>query len=144
MIALLCTCILTAGEAWAQNPSADLDIARNGTANLPISPVNFQNGDAGPSNSHYVEGNSVPFRAVLKNLSIGNHSLIIAWDIRHNGRMPSIISPMSTTSNRIHSLFPAWRETVDPLEAVRILWRTRYRMDPNSAGTIPAGSFGNL
>jgi HYR domain-containing protein len=81
---------LWAATAFAANPAADLDQARNGTASSPTSPVNFQNGNAGSSNSHYIEGHSIAYRMLLTNLTTvapaDTHSVVIEWDIRHSSR----------------------------------------------------------
>lgn len=68
------------------NQAADLDQARNGRFDAPVSPVAWVNGNAGASNSHYAEGYSIPYRMVLTNLTPGAHTLIIEWDIKHSGR----------------------------------------------------------
>jgi hypothetical protein len=49
------------------------------------------NGNLGSENSHYREGDSVPFRAVLTNLdaSAGNtHTLVIQYDTLQGGSTP--------------------------------------------------------
>jgi hypothetical protein len=42
------------------------------------------NGNAGASNAHYQEGQSIPYRLVMQNLSIGNHAVVIEWDVKHS------------------------------------------------------------
>lgn len=67
--------------------AADLDQARNGSQTSPVSPVDFQNGNAGQSNSHYVEGQSIPYRAVLTDLPVGaSITLTLGFDIKHGGK----------------------------------------------------------
>src|ERR1041385_2700855 len=101
----------------AGNSSANIDQARNGTASAPISPVHFQNGNAGAQNSHYLEGHSIPYRVRLDGLTPGTHTVVIGWDIRQGGKnaLDYITSP-----NRLepHSQFlpPHPAEVVDPLE----------------------------
>src|SRR5262245_3374484 len=68
--------------AFAAPPRADLDQARNGGAGSPNNPVQFVNGDANAVNSHYIEGQSIPYRLVLTNLALGAHNVKIEWDIR--------------------------------------------------------------
>ena len=48
--------------------SANLDQARNGGADGRLSPVDWVNGNAGASNAHYIEGFSIPYRVIMKNL----------------------------------------------------------------------------
>src|SRR6266581_3316682 len=72
-------------SASAGNESATLDQAANGALNFStnaasISPVDWENGDQGPTKSHYIEGQSVPYRMVLDNLTNGQHTLDIEWD----------------------------------------------------------------
>ncbi len=88
IVALLCTCLLAAGGAWAQNPAANLDQYRNGAANSPINTgSNWVNGNAGVQNSHYVEGMSVPYRLVMTNLPTATTiNLTIGYDIKHSDK----------------------------------------------------------
>ena len=69
---LLCCCIvlLYSTSTYAQQPGANLDQARNGTPLVPISPINWVNGNAGASNSHYIEGHAIPYRVVMSNLPL--------------------------------------------------------------------------
>ena len=76
--------------ARAANPAANIDQCRNGTINAPVQCINnaWQNGNLGETNSHYREGDSVPFRAVMTNLdtSAGNtHTLVIQYDTLQSG-----------------------------------------------------------
>ncbi len=64
--------------------SGNLKQARNGAANSPVSPVDFVNGNAGSSNSHFLESMSVPYRYVITGLAPGTHTLIIEYDIKKN------------------------------------------------------------
>src|SRR5438045_1277744 len=91
--ALTCSLALICGRAYAQTlplsppgASANIDQARNGTATSPISPVHFQNGNAGAQNSHYLEGLSIPYRVRLDGLTPGTHTVVIGWDVRQGGK----------------------------------------------------------
>ena len=71
--------------------SADLSQVRNGgvgcdetVPNSCNDPADWVNGNAGASNAHYQEGQSIPYRLVMQNLSIGNHSVVIEWDVKHS------------------------------------------------------------
>ena len=69
--------------AWA-NEAADIDQCRNGTisAQVVCADSAWQNGDLGTQNSHYREGDSVPFRATLTGLdtTATSHTLVIQYD----------------------------------------------------------------
>src|SRR2546426_3868355 len=123
LIAFLATLITTftlcSGARSAPGPSAKLDQARNGTADSPTSPVDFQNGNAGSSNSHYIESQSIPYRMVLDNLSLGPHRLLIEWDVRNSGRQ-TIDYITSVDHLTPHDQFePAHApEVIDPLEGL--------------------------
>jgi hypothetical protein len=74
-------------------PSADLDQVRNGgvgcDATVPNSctdPADWVNGNAGASNAHYQEGQSIPYRLVMKDLPLGSNSVVIEWDVKHSDK----------------------------------------------------------
>jgi uncharacterized repeat protein (TIGR01451 family) len=80
---------LNSAPASAANPGADLEQCRNGTFASPqqCTGAAWQTGNAGASNSHYREGDSVPFRAKLINLSTsGSHTLVIEHDTIDSGK----------------------------------------------------------
>ena len=91
MLAALATLVwigVTSAPARAANPGADIEQCRNGTFASPqqCTGAAWQTGNAGASNSHYREGDSVPFRAKLINLSTsGSHTLVIEYDTIDNG-----------------------------------------------------------
>ena len=71
--------------------SADLSQVRNGgvgcdqtVPNSCDNPPDWVNGNAGASNAHYQEGQSIPYRLVMQNLTVGNHSVVIEWDVKHS------------------------------------------------------------
>lgn len=71
--------------------SANLDQVRNGAVGcdqtVPNScndPADWVNGNAGASNAHYQEGQSIPYRLVMTGLSLGSHSVVIQWDVKHS------------------------------------------------------------
>ncbi len=74
-------------SSYGQNPSANLDQIRNGSAASPISPANWVNGNAGAQQAHYLEGWSIPYRMLLENLTNGSSNvLVIEWDTRDNSK----------------------------------------------------------
>ena len=64
--------------------SGNLDQVRNGTAAAPVDPPDWVNGNAGASNAHYREGQSIPYRLYLTGLSVGAHTVFVEWDTRHS------------------------------------------------------------
>ena len=79
----------TSAPARAANPGADIEQCRNGSFAAPqqCTGTAWQTGNAGASNSHYREGDSVPFRAKLINLSTsGSHTLVIEYDTIDSGK----------------------------------------------------------
>src|SRR5438093_13485159 len=75
----------------------------------------WQNGDLNPSNSHYREDYTVPYRAKLTNLIVGHsYTIPIEWDTTKSGK---------------HSF--------DFLQTWNV---TETTVDPCSGGVCPAGS----
>ena len=66
-------------------PKANLDQVRNGSFDAPLADPDWVNGNAGASNAHYFEGQSIPYRLRLDNLVDGSHIVFIEWDTRHSG-----------------------------------------------------------
>src|SRR6185436_19602489 len=71
--------------------SADLSQVRNGgvgcndtVPNSCDNPADWVNGNAGASNAHYQEGQSIPYRMVMQNLPLGSNSVVIEWDVKHS------------------------------------------------------------
>jgi hypothetical protein len=99
----------------------NLDQAHNGGIGDPvIDPVEWDNGDANRNNSHFLEGQSIPYRLVLSGLSAGTHHVVtIGWDITNSGKNAF---DYITSFQRIN-------ETVDPLSGLSGI--------PNSPSTFP-------
>ena len=55
------------------------------TFEAPVDPPDWVNGNAGASNSHYFEGQSIPYRLRLTNIALTTHVVEIEWDIKHSG-----------------------------------------------------------
>ena len=100
--------------------AANLDQARNGGKSpngliVPNNPIDWVNGNAGASNSHYVEGFSIPYRMVVTGLTSGSHYIDIEWDIKHSG---ANAIDFITTYNRLEphiTQFGHVAEAIDPL-----------------------------
>src|SRR5262245_23287866 len=72
------TLLWGAGGATAAGVSVDLDQW------APLE-AGWQNGDLNGNNARYPEGGVVPFRLAIENLSPGNHSLTISYDLTASG-----------------------------------------------------------
>src|SRR5690242_701288 len=78
--------LLLVGGASGANQSVNIDQCANGQLGAPTTcPPGWQNGDLNPENSHYAEGDSVPFRVALGGLSAGSHTLVIQFDTTKSG-----------------------------------------------------------
>src|SRR5215471_11573132 len=64
------------------NQSANLDQCANGPFSAPLqcTSAQWQNGNLNANQAHYREGDSVPYRMRMDNLSPGSHTLAIGWD----------------------------------------------------------------
>lgn len=78
--------LLQPGQASAANQSAKLEQCANDPSPSPstdgcaTSATEWDSGNLGASKSVYTEGDSVPYRILLDNLSIDTHNIIIEWD----------------------------------------------------------------
>ncbi len=77
----------------ASGPSANLDQCRNGTVSSPEDcldvggALGWENGNAGSSQAHYIEGESVAYRVVMENLPIATPiTITLGYDIRRNSK----------------------------------------------------------
>jgi hypothetical protein len=72
----------------AAKPSISLEqCANQGSTCDSSNPSNWVTGNLGANNSEYVEGDAVPYRAVLSNLSVGaTYKINIEWDTTLSGR----------------------------------------------------------
>src|SRR5436309_3911171 len=99
------------------NEAANLDQARNGTPASPTSPVDFQNGNAGASNSHFIESHSIPYRIEFTDLCTtapcDTHYVDIEWDLRTSGKNAL---DYITQYDRLlpHTQFPGHASTGNP------------------------------
>lgn len=106
-------------QAFGQ--AADLDQIRNGSASSPLTTAAWVNGNAGPSNAHYAEGYSIPYRMRISGLVGGvnaEHILIIEWDTKdQNGHAIDYITHYDNMDNPVGSHlanFGHGKETIDP------------------------------
>ena len=72
------------------NPAANLDQCANGINGdepcLTPDYANWVNGNLGASKSKYYEGDSIPYRLVFTNLTLGEHTVVIEWDTTQGGK----------------------------------------------------------
>jgi uncharacterized repeat protein (TIGR01451 family)/LPXTG-motif cell wall-anchored protein len=83
---VLATLPVMGAPAHAANPSADLDQCENGKPATPKA-CDWINGNLNENNSHYGEGDSVPYRIVFSNLAVGStHTVTFEWDTTKSGK----------------------------------------------------------
>jgi uncharacterized repeat protein (TIGR01451 family) len=129
--------------AQAANPAANLDQCRNGTVASPApctdhaGNTGWENGNAGQSNSHWFEGDSIAYRLKFTDLAIGAHTVTFEWDTTQGG-LHAI--DYLTTFNRTET-------TADPCSGISGCGSSStfpIPVDPNvtAGGVTPiAGSF---
>ncbi|MEO5984562.1 MAG: hypothetical protein ABIP80_03595, partial [Ferruginibacter sp.] len=105
------------------------DQAVNGRATAPISPVDWINGNVNESKSHYVEGQSIPYRIQITGLIAGQHyTHTFCYDITKGGKHAI---DYLTSYQRIS-------ETVDPTSGLTGYTFTENYAIPTTGGTGPA------
>jgi len=74
------------GQTVLAAPAANLDQARNGSATSPVDPVAWSNGNLNASQSHYLEGYSIPYRLIMTDLPTDGTliKLIMAYDVKES------------------------------------------------------------
>src|SRR5439155_14241995 len=86
-IAALALGVTISGAAFA-GPSASIEQVRNGQATATTTPIpSWATGNAGASNSHYLESHSIAYRTVMDQLPTDGTviELIIGYDARRSG-----------------------------------------------------------
>ena len=156
-LAALALVLLPGGARSAPGPpAANLDQCRNGASTSPAncvvdSNVGWVNGNAGASNSHYVEGYSIPYRATLTEIPTGTPiTLTLGYDIKHSRKHAL---DYLTHFDRLepHAPFGHSAESVEPLSGVSGVSATVSVFNipaPSSAGSSvpgqPTSSFNSL
>jgi len=78
---LLMVLLFSANFSMAQ--SVTLQQGQNGGIDMdPVSPVIWATGNSNSGNSHFIEGQSIPYRMTISRLRAGNHTVVIEWDTR--------------------------------------------------------------
>lgn len=87
VLAMVVSLVSNTNIVKAVGASGDLEQSFNGQASSPVSPVTWGNGDANSNNSHFTEGQSMPYRVVLTGLTNGNtYSFNIDFKITKGGK----------------------------------------------------------
>ncbi|MCH6234335.1 S8 family serine peptidase [Cognataquiflexum rubidum] len=83
---LMLLLLFAANFSFAQ--TVKLEQGQNGGINqAPVSPVNWATGNSNNSNSHFFEGQSIPYRVTISKIRSGFKGVIeIEWDTRSNGK----------------------------------------------------------
>lgn len=68
---------------FSHSQTIKLEQGQNGGVDkAPVSPVNWASGNSNPTNSHFAEGQSIPYRLTISKLRAGNHVVEVEWDTR--------------------------------------------------------------
>ncbi|SHN31880.1 hypothetical protein, partial [Chitinophaga sp. CF418] len=105
--------LLLQRTAYAQ--SANLDQGSNDKATTPLNPVSWINGNLNANMAHFLEGYSVPYRAVLEGLVVNQtYTLVIGFDVRNSSKHAlDYLTHFQRLSP--HNVFSHGQETVNPL-----------------------------
>ncbi|MCF6405055.1 hypothetical protein L3C95_19290 [Chitinophaga filiformis] len=102
-------------QLTAHAQSANLDQGANEKATAPVTPVDWINGNLNANQAHFLEGYSVPYRAILEDLVVNQtYTLVIGLDVRNSGKHAL---DYITHFQRLdpHNVFSHGPETVNPL-----------------------------
>jgi hypothetical protein len=78
---LLIVLLLATNFSYAQ--TVKLEQGQNGGVDKnPVSPIAWATGNSNSGNSHFFEGQSIPYRLTISKLRAGNHTVEIEWDTR--------------------------------------------------------------
>ncbi|MEO6610905.1 MAG: hypothetical protein ABIT05_11195, partial [Chitinophagaceae bacterium] len=105
--------------SYGQNPQADIDQANNGRDNAPNEPMAWVNGNLNETQNHYIEGQSIPYRAILDRFKINCSTKIrIAFDTRNSQHMAIDYMTSYNQPGPHPTVFPGHtlpQETINPL-----------------------------
>src|SRR5690242_7384506 len=106
----------------AQSPQANLDQANDGRDNAPNNPMTWVNGNLNETQNHYLEGQSIPYRAILERFRLGCTTKIrIAFDARRNSHMAIDYPTHYDWAGPHPRVFPSHnlpQETINPLDGI--------------------------
>lgn len=107
------------------NPGVNLDQGRNGQAASPVTPVEWVNGNLNSSQSHYLEGYSIPYRVVMTDLPTDGTEIVLtlAYDVTHGGKHAiDFLTHYACMDNPDHILyFGHGPESVNPLVGIPLI-----------------------
>ena len=88
IVATIWTSALANRADAANGPSVELEQCSNGSATCDAShTANWQTGSLNAANSHFSEGESVPYRSVIQGLTVGaTYGVTISWKSSDSGR----------------------------------------------------------
>jgi hypothetical protein len=117
---------VTATTVLAAPPGISLEQCRNGAADSPspctkpgaTNATGWVNGNVGASQGHLLEGYSIPYRSIMKNLTVGTPVTIeLGYDITHSGK--HAIDYLTQYDRLLpHTFFGHPAEAVDPTSGV--------------------------
>ncbi|NBO58453.1 MAG: hypothetical protein EBU73_05875, partial [Chitinophagia bacterium] len=92
-------------NGYSQAASANIDQGDNGRKDAPKSPIDWVNGNLNTTKTHYIEGQSIPYRISLNNIPIGVPVKVrIGFDLRNSGHY-AIDYLTSDTFTSKHAVF---------------------------------------
>ncbi|HSW90257.1 MAG TPA: hypothetical protein VLH19_05325 [Patescibacteria group bacterium] len=107
------------------NPSANLDQCANGpvggTPTHCLASADWVNGNLGASKSHYLEGNTIPYRMTFGSLSLASHTVTFEWDTtksdKHATDYLTTFSQTEGSANPCAGTSPCGASTTFPIPA---------------------------
>ena len=139
-IALLTMC----GAAATAAPGVNLDQGKNGEAVSPISPVQWANGNLNSSQSHYLEGYSIPYRLIMTDLPTDGTEIVLtmAYDVTHGGRHAiDFLTHYACMDDPDHILyFGHGPESVEPLNGITLVGVDASGLDDSVTDTTAIAS----
>ncbi|WP_423126677.1 T9SS type A sorting domain-containing protein [Gaoshiqia sp. Z1-71] len=129
--------LFSSATSYAQYNQAAvaLDQLRNGSATNPLPDPSWVNGNLGAQNSHYAEGMSVAYRAVMIKMPVGvDVQLTLEYDAKHSGKHAlDYLTHFQRMED--HSMYGHDAEIVDPTKGTAF---DGQLMSPTSTWAIPA------
>ncbi len=86
LFSMLLILIQINGYSQKGAPKVNIDQGDNGQSSVPNSPVIWVNGNLNTTKTHYIEGQSIPYRISLDNIPLGTPITVrIGFDLRNSG-----------------------------------------------------------
>ena len=136
-VAVALAAVAVASPAWAGNPAADIDQCSNGKLSAPTGCAasgDWVNGNLNENNSHYREGDSVPFRTKLTDLTPGRPTASRSGTTRSRAvSTPTTTSRRTTAPSRLPTRAPGSHRASRERQG-------RFRPTPSLVFTNPGSS----